>query len=84
MQRMKMRSMQDVVLEDDESDEDVGEMAPRGDDREEGTDSLPAKRPKRSGADHRGNGDEPRDESDGDMDDYEDRVETFQFSSDSE
>ncbi len=84
MQRMKMRSMQDVVLEDDESDEDVGEMAPREDDREEGTDSLPAKRPKRSGADHRGNGDEPRDESDGDMDDYEDRVETFQFSSDSE
>lgn len=88
VQRMKMRSMQDVVLEEVESEEGEGEGAQPADDGQEGANSLPAKRPKRSGPDHHGNGaghgDEPRDDSDGDMDDYEDRVETFQFSSDSD
>ena len=91
VQRMKMRSMEDVVLEE-ESEEEATEGARRTETAweaaEEGADSLPAKRPKRSGLDHRIDGEDHahdlRDESDGDMDDYEDKVETFQFSSDSD
>ena len=88
VQRMKMRSMEDVVLEE-ESEEGAAEEARATDaGQEEGTDSRGAKRPKQGERGHQVSGEEQggdfHDESDGDMDDYEDKVETFELSSDSE